>query len=253
MRIERDLIVAAKQRGSAARQQVTESFMPLVGAMAKIYSGSRAVDRVELLQEGVVGLLRAVDRFDPELGTPFWAYASWWVRQSMQQLVGELARPVVLSDRAVRQLARVKDAELDFQRDHGKDATTRDLADATGLETRQVDNLIAAARRPRGLQEPVQAGNDSMGTFADLLADPTSQDAFERVPRRIAASQVPRMLGALDERERTIVRARYGLDGDGEQTLGQIGTRLGVSAERVRQIEERALDKLLDVAVATGV
>jgi RNA polymerase sigma factor (sigma-70 family) len=212
MLIERDLVVAAKDRDRRARREVTETFLPLIAGMAKIYSGARAVDRRELIQEGVVGLLRAVDRFDPELGTPFWAYASWWVRQAMQQLVSELTRPVVLSDRAVRQLARVKDAELEFQRANGRDATTRDLATLTGIEPRQVDNLIAAGRRPRGLQEPVQAGSDSVGTFADLLADPASQDPYDRVPRKVAAESVPAMLDALDERERIIVRARYGLD-----------------------------------------
>ena len=101
---------AAEKGDMNARARLVDAFMPLIASVARIYRSAPAVDRGELMQEGVVGLLRALERYDIGRGTPFWGYASWWVRQAMQQLVAEVTGPVVLSDRALRQLARVKDA-----------------------------------------------------------------------------------------------------------------------------------------------
>src|SRR3954451_16844076 len=108
---ELELVLAAQRGRPGARAELVEAFMAPIASVARLYRGTRAVSREELIQDGVVGLLRAVERYDASLGTPFWAYASWWVRQAMQQLVSELTRPVVLSDRAARQLARVRNAE----------------------------------------------------------------------------------------------------------------------------------------------
>jgi RNA polymerase sigma factor (sigma-70 family) len=96
---ERELVLAAKECRGEARGALLEAFTPLIGSVARGYRGASGVGRAELMQEGVVGLLRALERYDPELETPFWAYASWWVRQAMQQLVSELSRPVVVPDR----------------------------------------------------------------------------------------------------------------------------------------------------------
>src|SRR6185295_20224757 len=114
---ERTLVAAAANGDQAARDQAVEAYMPLIGSVAHRYRGARAVNHSELMQEGVVGLLRAVDRYDLGRETSFWAYASFWVRQAMQQLVAELTWPVVMSDRALRQLARVRDAERRFSQD----------------------------------------------------------------------------------------------------------------------------------------
>jgi RNA polymerase primary sigma factor len=245
---EHDVVLAAKAAEPGSRERLIEIFLPLIRGVARIYRGSGAVDRAELMQAGIVGLLYALDQYDPALGTPFWAYACWWVRRSMQQLVSELTRPVVLSDRALRQLARVKDARRDHMQAHGAEPTLGDLAIATGMRREQVETLIAADRKPRGLEEPVH-GDEAASTFGDLLADPRAEDAYERVPRLLAAKQLGGLLGRLSDRERRVVRARYGLDGR-EQTLRELAERLGVSPERVRQIEQEALGKLR-VAVAS--
>jgi RNA polymerase primary sigma factor len=244
---ERELVRAAQAGDHEARDQLIEAFMPLIGGVARIYRGSPAVDRGELMQEGVVGLLRALSRYDLDLGTPFWAYASWWVRQAMQQLVSELTRPVVLSDRAARQLARVRDARREHLQARGREPSLGELAEVTHLPRRQVENLVIAERRPRGLEEPITGDEGVVGTFGDLLADPEAEDAFERVPRRLEVQQVLRLLGGLSDREKTILRGRFGLDRP-EQTLRELAETLGVSAERVRQIEERALSRLRDAA-----
>jgi RNA polymerase sigma factor (sigma-70 family) len=197
------------------------------------------------MQDGVVGLLRALRRYDPALETPFWAYASWWVRQAMQQLVSELTRPVVLSDRAIRALARLKDARRAHLQACGREPTLTELAAATGLALSQVEDLIVSERSPRGLEEPVNGddGGGGSATFGDMLADPLAEEAYERVPLHMQVQQLPALLEGLDDRERLILRCRFGLAGP-ERTLRELAETLGVSAERVRQIEQRALGKL---------
>jgi RNA polymerase sigma factor (sigma-70 family) len=239
---ERRLVLAAQSYDGSAREELVELFQPHVASVARVYRGSRAVDRGELMQAGVVGVLRAADRYDPAVGTRFWAYASWWVRQAMQQLVAELARPVVLSDRALRQLARVKDARRTLLQDQRREPTVSELALRAGLRREHVEHLIAAERRPRGLEEQIGDG-ESAATFGDMLVDPRAEDAYDRVPPRVETRELSCLLRDLSDRERAIVRARYGLDGP-ERTLRDLAGGLGVSPERVRQIEQGALDKL---------
>jgi RNA polymerase primary sigma factor len=238
---ERSLVLAA-QRDRRERDRLVEAFMPLVGSVARRYHAAPGVDRAELMQEGVVGLLRALKRYDPSLGTPFWAYAQWWVRQAMQQLVSELAGPMVLSDRASRQLARVRTARRAHQQAYRGDASTSDLSADTGLPSEQVDMLIAAEHAARSLQEPQGADEDG-GVLGDTLADAGAEQAYERATDRCAAEQLPALLDVLTGREQAVLTSRFGL-GKSERTLRQIGTELGVSAERVRQVEHEALEKL---------
>jgi RNA polymerase sigma factor (sigma-70 family) len=199
----------------------------------------------------VVGVLRALERYDPARGTPFWAYASWWVRQAMQQLVAELTRPVVLSDRAARQLARVKEAQSDHLRRDGKEATCAELAGDTGLNRAQVQGLLSAERPSRALDEPVNRDGAAGSTLGELLADPSAEDAYESVPGPLEVNELAGIMRSLTDRERTVLRARYGFSGS-TKTLRELGGDLGVSAERVRQIEERALGKLRESVAAAA-
>lgn len=241
---ERGLVLGAKQHPEACGRLV-ETFLPLIASVARIYRRSEVVDRNELIQEGVVGLLRALERYDEHLDTPFWAYAYWWVRQAMQELVSQLTRPVVLSDRAVRQLARLKDAQHAYLRDEGVEPSPRQLAGRTGMSRPQVESLLLADRRPRAIEERLGGGEESLSgvTLGDQIADPVSQDAFDAVTTALEPDQLPALLRTLSDREQAIVNARFGLDGP-ERTLREVGVRFGVSVERVRQIEERALTKL---------
>jgi RNA polymerase primary sigma factor len=248
--LEHRLLGAAQQGDTVARAKLVETFVPLIGSVARIYRSSRAVDRVELMQEGVVGLLRALERYDLEQGTPFWAYASWWVRQAMQQLVAELTRPVVLSDRPLRQLARVKDARRECLQADGHEPSVAELAQETGFAREQVENLLAVERTPRALDEPIGDGEEGDSVFGELLADPLAEDAYERVDRRLEVEELRELPNELGERERTILRARFGLDGH-QQTLREVAGNLELSAERVRQIEERALERLRESALPT--
>jgi RNA polymerase primary sigma factor len=240
---ERALVAAAQARTPGSREALVEAFFPLIGSVSRIYRGSAGVDRSELMQAGVLGLLRALNRYDPDLGTPFWAYASWWVREAMQELVSELELPVVLSDRALRQLARVRDARREHVQRHGREPSRAELAAAAGIARDQVERLVVAERKPRGLEEAVGGDWDAGTRLSDVLADPTAEDAYDRVPVHAETPQLSALLDELDARERWIVVQRFGLDGH-ERTLRELANVLGVSAERVRQVEQVALDKL---------
>jgi len=235
-------VLAAQASPGRDRDRLVRAYLPLIGSVARTYVGTGNVERLELMQEGIVGLLRALQRFDPELGVSLWAYASWWVRQAMQQLVSEMARPIVLSDRALRQLARIRAAERRFAQEHGREPTLRELADSTGFSLEHVEALACAARRPRALEERVGGEPDDGAALGERIADPRAEDAYELVPTRIACTQLPTLLDALDDRERGIVRDRFGLDGEA-RTLREVAEDLGISAERVRQIEQEALEK----------
>jgi RNA polymerase sigma factor (sigma-70 family) len=239
---ERSLVRKAKEGDAAARARLVDAFMPLISSLARTYRSGR-VQRPELLQEGVVGLLRALERFDPDRSVPFWGYAAWWVRQAMQQLVAELSGPVVLSDRALRHLARLKTAHGQAVHATGSEPGRAELAERSGLTLEQVDDLLAVERAPRSLEERVRGQEEDIGAFGELLEDPIAEGEYERVLSAIEVRELHSVLAGLSDRERAVLRARYGLDG-AEQSLREVGERLGLSSERVRQIEQRALGKL---------
>jgi RNA polymerase sigma factor (sigma-70 family) len=194
--------------------------------------------------------LRALERYDVERGTPFWAYAGWWVRQAMQQLVAELTRPVVLSDRALRNLAKLRETQRQALAQTGRELGRRDLASRSGLELEQIDDLLVAERAPRSTDQPVDRQDGSVGTFGELLEDPLAEGEYEAVLEAMETEELLGLLAGLSERERMILRSRYGVETGEEESLRSIGDRLALSPERVRQIEQRALGKLAVAASA---
>jgi RNA polymerase sigma factor (sigma-70 family) len=156
-------------------------------------------------------------------------------------------RPVVLSDRAVRQLVRIKRSRARLAQANGREPSVAELSAATELSRDQIGRLISAERRPRALDEQIDDDQGASASFGDLLADPCAEDAYDVVTWRAHLDELPRLLGALSDREQAIVRGHYGLDGPG-RTLRELASTLGVSAERVRQIEQGALDKMRDAA-----
>ena len=240
---EAELVGAAKAGDARARAALVAAFLPEIAATARVYRRTPQLEPLELLQEGVVGLLRALERYEPERGAPFWSYASWWVRQSMQQLIAELTRPTILSDRALRELSRLRDAQRETEEREGRTPTVAELAARTGVPQERVAALLAADRTPRSLDEPQRDEDGELSTLGELLADPLAEEAYEQVLEATEREEVLALLSGLSTREREILRARYGLAGP-EQSLAEVGARLGVSAERVRQLERRALSKL---------
>jgi RNA polymerase sigma factor (sigma-70 family) len=236
--------VRAAQGGDrAAREHVLDDFLPLVERVARSYAGVTSLDREELVQEGVVGLFTALERYDLALGVPFWAYASWWVRRMMQRLVAELTLPVVMSDRAMRQLAGVKHARQDHEQACHREASSEEVVERTGYPHDLLDSLMCVGLCPRSLDEQLQGEDGTAGTLADLFADPRGEDGYDIVEREFDADALRHMPNDLDDRERAVLRARFGFDG-APQTLQAVGNELHLTAERVRQIQQHALETL---------
>jgi RNA polymerase primary sigma factor len=235
------LVARAQAGDAAAREEVINRFLPFISHLARRYRAER-LDQLDLVQEGCAGLLRALARYDAEKG-PFAAYATWWIRQALQEARSDFVRPLRLPPKALRQLARLKSTLERVYADEHREPKTPELAERAEIELGQAEALLAADAQTRSLDEPVVGGEGEVGALGDLLADPLSADAYEEVLDAIAGSQLRSLLGRLTEQEREVLNARFGFDRPPEKLI-EVGERLGVSAERVRQIEERALTKL---------
>jgi RNA polymerase primary sigma factor len=246
---ERALVAAAQAGDSSARDELVARFMPAIGHVAYRYRNARGITRAELVQEGVVGLLHAVEQYDLQATTPFWGYASWWVRRAMQQLVAQLVLPVALSDRGFRKLARIKAAHREHMRAHGREPSTSQLAAGSGLTIGEIADAVAAERVPCSLHQQRSDGPEA-GTWEELVVDPASESQYEQVMDGLGSvAELAGLTAILDERERTVIAARYGF-GCRPETLREVSRRVGVSPERVRQIQEHALDRMRAIAAA---
>jgi RNA polymerase primary sigma factor len=240
---ERDLVIATEAGDDRACRDLVNAFLPQIAVLAAAFHHGPGVTRRELVQEGVAGLLVAARRFDAALGSPFWGYASFWVRKAMQEFVAEMARPVSLSDRAVRQLAEVRSARSDILAQRRLDPSAEELSRLTGLARSHVERLQATERVAWSLEAPTSDGM-SAETVGDRIADPGAERAFDGVLDEIELRETRALTGLLDDRERGVIHAHYGLGGEPPRTLRSIGESLGLTAERVRQIEARGLAKL---------
>ncbi|MDE3191999.1 MAG: sigma-70 family RNA polymerase sigma factor [Acidobacteriota bacterium] len=244
---EADALARRAQSGDeAAREELIQRLLPLVHATARRYR-TEGLEQADLLQEGVVGLLRALQRFDPERGVPFAAYATWWIRQSLQEARSDFMRPLRLPPKALRQLSQLKSEHQRIYQDEQRSAKIGELAERTQIALEQAEALLVADARERSLDEAIGSIEGDLGTLGDLLEDPLSAAAYEDVVDAVAGEQLRALLSRLTDREREVIGARFGFDTPAEK-LSQVGERLGVSAERVRQIEERALAKLRSAA-----
>jgi RNA polymerase sigma factor (sigma-70 family) len=240
---EADELARRAQAGDAsAQEELIHRLLPLVEVTARRYR-TEGLEQVDLRQEGIVGLLRALQRYEPSRGVPFTAYATWWVRHSLQEARSDFIRPMRLPPKALRQLSQLKSEHQRVYQGERRSAGVAELAERTSIELGQAEALIAADARARSLDEPVENMGGEIGTLGDLLEDPLSATAYEEVIDAVAGEQLRGLLSRLTDRERDVVNARFGFDGPAER-LAAVGARLGVSAERVRQIEERALAKL---------
>jgi RNA polymerase sigma factor (sigma-70 family) len=239
-----EVVEAAKAGDMRAVEHVVRAHLPRISAMARRYATGPHVEQLELVQEGVVGLLQALKRYDPAQGTPLWDYARPTVQRAMRRLVGELGDAATLSESSLRHLSRMKGAEQDLTQQHHRVPSRAEVIERSGVDREEAERLLAASRSPRSLQEPITAEDGGVvGLFGDLVTDPRAEDEYERVLDRIEAEELKPLLSVLSRRERDVLRLRYGLDGE-PQSRRKVAEALGVSESRVRDIERRALAKL---------
>jgi len=244
---EADVLARRAQAGDeGAREELIRRLLPLVHSTARRYR-TEGLEQADLLQEGIVGLLRALQRFDPERGVPFAAFATWWIRQSLQEARSDFMRPLRLPPKALRQLSQLKSEHQRIYEGERRSAKVAELAERTNIELEQAEALMVADARQRSLDEPIGSMDAELGTLGDLLEDPLSAAAYEGVVDAVAGEQLRALLSRLTDREREVVRSFFGFAATAEK-LSEVGERLGISAERVRQIEERALAKLRSAA-----
>jgi RNA polymerase sigma factor (sigma-70 family) len=239
---EVDRLAAAAAAGDGrARERLIEALLPRVVGLARRFAGHGA-EFADLVQEGVLAMLEALVRFAPDQGTPFWAYARPWVHGSLYRLAHDQRRAVRLPPRALADLAALKEAARRIDRPTSE-PTVRTLAERAGIHPDRAEALTRAARPPRSLEEPADQDGD-LAALRDVLPDPDASSAYDEVVAQASEPALAALLGALTDREREVIERRFGLGGQQEETLVTVGERLGVTRERVRQIEARALGKL---------
>jgi RNA polymerase sigma factor (sigma-70 family) len=236
----RDLTLVAED-GSAAKDHMLRANLRLVVSVAKKFS-NRGVPLGDVIQEGNVGLVRAVEKFDYAKGFKFSTYAMWWIRQSIGRGLPELARTIRLPVHVNEEVAKVARARRELLQTLNRSPEFDEIAELTGLTPERVAELSRLGRDPVSLDSPVGDQDDTV--FGDLLVDTGGVTTEDTVEHRAMIGQLHELVDRLPEREATIVRLRFGLHDGKPHTLDEIGRELGLTRERIRQLEKLALSKL---------
>ena len=229
------------ERGDrAAKERMINCNLRLVISIARRYQGL-GVPLGDLIQEGVIGLNRAVEKFDWRRGFKFSTYATWWIRQACQRAISNSSATIRIPTHVHERRIRLARARQRLETERGVEPTAEELAQETGLELRYVEEALGAVEASTSLNQPIGSNED--GEFGDLFEDPNALDPAEEAASSLQRQSVRTAVQKLPERERRLIELRFGLDGD-PQSLEAIGRELGMSRERIRQLEAEALAKL---------
>ena len=240
---EEEVVLAAriKKGDKRARELMIKANLRLVVKIAHDYENF-GLPLLDLISEGNIGLMKAVERFDPAKGGKLSTYGSWWIKQSIKRALANQSKTIRLPVHLVDKISRMRRTALKLQEIFGREPTDEELADEMGLSVSRVAQMRTAAIRPASLDAPI--GEDDSNSFAEVVQDEAASTPYENLEEKTVTGMLQEMVKTLDERESTILRYRFGLDGGSEKTLEEVGAKFGVTRERVRQIQNIALIKL---------
>jgi RNA polymerase primary sigma factor len=230
------------QRGdAAARQRMIRANLRLVVAIARDYV-NLGLPLLDLVSEGNIGLLKAVERFDPKKGAKFSAYASWWIKQAIKRALANQTKTIRLPAQMIDKLRRMQRVSAQLSNDLGRETTEEEIGEELGIPGEKIVQLRSIGLRPESLDAPV--GDDDVIEFGETIADERAQTPFQLLGNKDFSDQLHVVLKTLNHRETTIIAQRFGLNGAPARPLEQVAETIGVTRERVRQLEVAALAKL---------
>ena len=238
---EIDLAARIKRGDKKAREQMIKANLRLVVKIAHDYEGL-GLPLLDLINEGNIGLMKAVERFDPAKGGKLSTYGSWWIKQSIKRALANQSKTIRLPVHLVDKISKMRRTAMKLQEEFGREPTDEELGEELGISASRVAQLRTAAIRPASLDAPI--GDDDSNNFAEVVQDENADTPYEQLEEKTVNKMLHEMIKTLDTREATILRYRFGLDGGTEKTLEEVGEKFGVTRERVRQIQNIALNKL---------